>query len=226
MGGMATVVVSRTLDRCTVLGPGPRAVIWVQGCPLRCPGCLAAETLPFDGGIVSPVAELAGWLSGLDGIEGVTFSGGEPFAQAAELAMLLDQVRAVRPDFSAMCYSGFTYAALKRGVDGQRDLLDRLDLLVDGPYQRARHGDLRWRGSSNQRVIALTSRYRDVMAAPDVSQGIEFTLALDGSLSWAGVPAAPGFREQIEAGLADRGYGLHTHGGPAGGPVRAGKERP
>ncbi|MGW1607007.1 4Fe-4S cluster-binding domain-containing protein [Streptomyces eurythermus] len=76
-GGTRTrLSVARTLDRCTVLGPGSRAVIWVQGCPLRCPGCVAAETLPFEGGTSRTVHELAEWLCGLDAIEGVTFSGG------------------------------------------------------------------------------------------------------------------------------------------------------
>src|SRR5712691_11077886 len=78
--GSANIAVSRTLDRCAVLGPGIRAVIWVQGCPLRCAGCLAAETLPFEGGTAMPVDQLASWLTSLSGIEGVTFSGGEPFA--------------------------------------------------------------------------------------------------------------------------------------------------
>jgi len=185
-------------------------VIWVQGCPLRCRGCIAPETLSFEGGAGRTVTELADWLCSLGEAEGVTFSGGEPFAQAEALALLLDEVRAVRPDFTAMSYSGFTLAVLKRGTPPQRALLSRLDLLVDGPYQIGRHGDLRWRGSSNQRLIALTERYRDVLSRPDVGQGMEFTLGTDDTLSWAGVPSVPGFREQVTAELADRGYGLRV----------------
>jgi anaerobic ribonucleoside-triphosphate reductase activating protein len=212
---VAEVVVNRLLDRCEVLGPGVRAVIWVQGCPLRCPGCIAPETLPFadaDGnvGSVRAVAELAGWLAELDETEGVTLSGGEPFAQAEALAELLDTVRASRPDYTAVAYSGFTIAALRRGSAGQRALLDRLDLLVDGPYRVAKHGDLRWRGSANQQLIPLSDRYRDVTAQPDGGQGIEFALGIDGTLSWAGVPSVPGFRDMVTTGLADRGYGLRV----------------
>jgi anaerobic ribonucleoside-triphosphate reductase activating protein len=207
---VAAVVVSRVLDRCTVLGPGTRAVIWVQGCPLRCRDCIAQEALSFGGGTTRTVADLAGWLGSLADVEGVTFSGGEPFAQAAPLALLLDEVRAVRPDFTAMSYSGFTHAALRRGTPAQHALLDRLDLLVDGPYQLARHGDLRWRGSANQRLIALTGRYREVLAEPDVGAGIEFTVGIDRTLSWAGVPSVPGFRNQVTAALAARGYGLRV----------------
>jgi anaerobic ribonucleoside-triphosphate reductase activating protein len=207
---VAAVLVSRVLDSCTVLGPGTRAVICVQGCPLRCRDCIAPETLGFDGGTAMPVDELAPWLCSLTSAEGVTLSGGEPFAQAESLALLIDAVRAVRPDFTVMSYSGFTLAALRRGTPAQRALLDRIDLLVDGPYQVAHHGDLRWRGSSNQRLIPLSDRYRDVLAEPDVGAGIEFSVGVDRTLSWAGVPGVPGFRNQVTAALAAKGYGLRV----------------
>ncbi|PZT73685.1 MULTISPECIES: 4Fe-4S single cluster domain-containing protein [unclassified Streptomyces] len=203
--------VARCLDRCTVLGPGTRAVVWVQGCPLRCQGCVAAETLPFEGGTARPVPELADWLCGLTDVEGVTFSGGEPFSQAGALAELLDAVRERRPEFGAMAYSGFRHEALRRGGPDQLALLDRLDLLVDGPYVAARHAGLRWRGSDNQRLIALTGRYAEVLAAgPDTTSGIELSVEADGSLSWAGVPPVPGFRKGLEEQLAARGFVLHT----------------
>ncbi|AZK92963.1 MULTISPECIES: 4Fe-4S single cluster domain-containing protein [Streptomyces] len=202
--------VARTLDHCTVLGPGSRAVVWVQGCPLRCTGCVAAETLPFDGGTARDIPELADWLAGLDGIEGVTFSGGEPFSQAGALAALLDAVRERRPDFGAMAYSGFRHEALRRGGPDHHALLERLDLLVDGPYIAARHGSLRWRGSDNQRLIPLSDRYRRVLAEPDTTAGIELSVNADTSLSWAGVPPVPGFRQGLEEQLAARGFVLRT----------------
>jgi anaerobic ribonucleoside-triphosphate reductase activating protein len=187
-----------------------RAVIWVQGCPLRCRDCIAPESLSFSGGTTRDIAELAGWLCSLADVEGVTFSGGEPFAQAESLALLLDDVRATRPEFTAMSYSGFTLAALRRGSPAQRALLERLDLLVDGPYQVARHADLRWRGSSNQQVIPLSDRYRDAPPQPDTGAGLEFTVGLDNTMSWAGVPGIPGFRNLITAELASRGYRLQV----------------
>ncbi|MCM2422618.1 4Fe-4S single cluster domain-containing protein [Streptomyces sp. RKAG293] len=205
--------VSRTLEQCGVLGPGQRAVVWVQGCPLRCPGCLAQETLAFSGGEVRSVPELADWLVGLASVQGVTFSGGEPFSQARGLADLLDSVRARRPDFSAMAYSGFRLEALRRGTEGQRSLLERLDLLVDGSYQAARQGNIRWRGSANQRLLALTERYAEWTRLPDIGAGIEASLDRDGTLTWSGVPPTAGFREQIETSLAESGYVVGTVSG-------------
>lgn len=208
--GATLLSVARTLDRCTVLGPGNRAVIWVQGCPLRCPGCVAAETLPFEGGTSRTVAELADWLCALGDIEGVTYSGGEPFSQAAGLAELLDAVRERRPDFGAMAYSGFRHEALRRGGPDRIALLERLDLLVDGPYVAARHGSLRWRGSDNQRLIPLTDRYTRFLDEPDTTAGIELSVQPGGSMSWSGVPPTPGFRRRLEERLAARGFVLHT----------------
>ncbi|MGW3040570.1 4Fe-4S single cluster domain-containing protein [Kitasatospora sp. NPDC001159] len=213
MAEVTRLSVARRLDRCTVLGPGVRAVIWVQGCPLRCRGCVAAETLPFDGGMPLAVPELADWLCRLPDIEGVTLSGGEPFAQAGALAELLDAVRARRPEFSAMAYSGYRHEALRAGGPDRRALLERLDLLVDGPYVAARHAALRWRGSANQQLIALGERYAQVPAEPDTSAGVEVSVEPDGSLSWAGVPPTPGFREGLEEQLAARGFVLRTEAG-------------
>ena len=207
-GAPGTVEVYRTMDRCQVLGPGIRSVIWVQGCPLRCAGCIAPETLPVHQGRTSTIEELAAWLCSVTGTEGVTLSGGEPFAQPAALAAVLDRVRAVRPDYSAVAYSGFRHEALLRAGAGARALLSRVDLLIDGPFQAARQADLRWRGSANQRLIPLTERYREVLLLPDHGAGIEVELDPDGSLSWAGVPDQAGFRQRFEAGLADQGYVL------------------
>ncbi|MFH9369013.1 4Fe-4S single cluster domain-containing protein [Streptomyces anulatus] len=219
-GPADTLSVARTVDRCTVLGPGVRAVVWVQGCPLRCTGCVAAETLPFEGGTPVAVPELADRLAALTDVEGVTLSGGEPFAQAEALAALLDAVRERRPGFTAMAYSGFRHEALRRGTPARRALLGRLDLLVDGPYAATRHAALRWRGSANQRLLALTGRYAELVARitaeDDTSAGIEVSMGADGSFSWAGVPPVPGFRETLEARLEARGFAPRTESVPDG----------
>ena len=72
------------------------------------------------------------------------------------------------------------------------------------------NGGGQWRGSENQRLIPLTDRYTRALAEPDTTAGIELSLDADGSLSWAGVPPTPGFREGLEKQLAARGFVLHT----------------
>lgn len=196
--------VAGTVDRCEVLGPGSRFVIWVQGCPLRCAGCVAPETLPFDGGEAVPVADLAERILATPQLDGVTFSGGEPFAQAEALAHLVDLVREAR-DISVMSYSGYALRWLeRRGSAGQLGLLRRLDILVDGPYRRELHDALLWRGSSNQRIHLLTSRHASLAAVPDVSAGLQVLVGSEG-LRWLGVPPTVGFREALEQRLAEAG---------------------
>ena len=202
------VRISRRIERCSVLGPGVRAVIWVQGCPLRCPGCIAQETLSFSGGEVIEVATLAEWVLDIADIDGLTLSGGEPFSQADALAALIDAIRTDRPDLHVMAYSGHTVEELQ-AMPQARPLLTRVDLLVDGPYRRDLHADSRWRGSANQRLIPLTVR-GSLPHEPDQSAGIEVSLESDGSLSWAGVPAVPNFRRALERSLRQRGFELNV----------------
>jgi hypothetical protein len=121
------LILFRHSERCTVLGPGARAVLWVQGCPFTCPGCVVLESLPFAGGTSYPVESLASWIVDNSGIDGVTLSGGEPMSQAAGLCDLIDGVRD-RRNLSFMSYTGHTterYSFLAR-LDGLIFLLDPL----------------------------------------------------------------------------------------------------
>jgi anaerobic ribonucleoside-triphosphate reductase activating protein len=81
------------LPRTMVEGPGVRAVVQVQGCPIRCPGCALPQTWPEEGGESIDSAELAKRILATPDLEGVTFLGGEPFAQAGALADLGERVR-------------------------------------------------------------------------------------------------------------------------------------
>ena len=208
-----TLQVASMDAQCRSLGPGTRAVVWLQGCCFRCPGCIAPEMLKFRGGSPTPVEALADQLLALDGIDGVTFSGGEPFMQAPALASLIDRIR-VRRDLSFMSYTGFTLDELRaRGEQGQLDLLSRLDLLVDGRYRRDEHTTLLWRGSQNQQIHFLSDRHADLRSSvnhPTVS--LDVTIDEDGSFHWTGI-SPKGFRQAIERGMRSRGVIARPTGG-------------
>lgn len=119
-------------------------------------------------------------------------------AQAAALNRLIDELRAVR-DLGIMCYSGYTLEHLKaRGTPEQRELLARIDLLVDGPYLSSRHADLLWRGSANQRLIPLSPRYLGHLEQADRGAGLEFLLTPSGRLTFTGIPPWPGMLQDLE----------------------------
>ena len=152
---------------CTeALGPGKRYALWVQGCPFRCKGCLAPDTLPLEGGERVLVSDLAKEIiQASNDLDGITISGGEPFLQAAPLSEL---IRLVRSEWNAgvIVYSGFTFQQLSQinslSQKYQFDLLlNQVDLLIDGQFIENKNDGLSLRGSANQQVIALTERYQD-----------------------------------------------------------------
>ncbi|MFX4263391.1 4Fe-4S single cluster domain-containing protein [Pelotomaculum propionicicum] len=148
------------LTRTRVEGPGERACIWVQGCPIRCPGCALPDTWPFEGGHDVDVEELAGAVLNESHIEGVTFVGGEPFEQAEALAQLGSVMQ--KHGLSVVTFTGYLFEMInKYDRPGWRELLSVTDLLIDGQYIKELSDLSRpWVGSLNQRYHFLTPRYK------------------------------------------------------------------
>ena len=146
-----------------VNGPGKRAVVWLQGCTKRCPGCWNPDYLSFGGQWrLSPDELFDVVRTGTNNfslVEGITFSGGEPFAQAAGLAESARLFR--KAGLTLMSYSGFTVEEIHGMGEPHTDLLKTLDILVDGEYIKELACDRLWRSSANQRVHFLTDRYHE-----------------------------------------------------------------
>lgn len=141
-------------------GPGLRACLWVQGCPRHCNGCAAPETWDFEAGYEQDVNELVEEILSVTGLDGITIAGGEPFCQAEALAELLGKLRERSPDFTIICFSGWTLEELKElDLAGIDRLLSNVDLLIDGPYIEAlANNTMPLVGSSNQGFHFLTPR--------------------------------------------------------------------
>ena len=131
------------------LGPGKRLAMWVYGCARHCAGCISPELQPHGTPWPLPavIADLQSWLPLADGL---SISGGEPFAQAAALADLIRELRAQR-DLEVLLYTGYLLEELRDRADAA-ELLALCDLLIDGPFLQAAANTLQWRGSDNQRV--------------------------------------------------------------------------
>lgn len=157
-----TLNVAQICPETYVLGPGKRFVIWVQGCPFSCAECVAPNWIPIETNRLTSIDDLVSRITAVPGLEGITISGGEPMLQAEGLARLIRGVRKVRPNFSALAFSGFTLEQLLKKAlldPGVNDFLNLLDVLIDGLYRADLNNDLGLRGSSNQRVHFLTPRY-------------------------------------------------------------------
>lgn len=143
-------------------GPGVRVSLFVSGCPHRCPGCFNPETWDFQYGQGFGEEQVRSILDLLRPgyIRGLTLLGGEPMAPAnqPEVLSLVRRVRQELPGRDIWCYTGYLYEDLLAGRVGEygRALLEQLDVLVDGPFVIAlKNLGLRFRGSSNQRIIEV-----------------------------------------------------------------------
>ena len=131
-------------------GPGFRTSIYCAGCRHKCPGCHNPQSWDFSGGKDMSTEELMRIIVA-DPYANVTFSGGDPMYQAAGFAELARAIRR-RTNKDIWCFTGFRFEDLIQ--HDQRELLEQLDVLVDGPYVASlRDPDLLFRGSSNQRII-------------------------------------------------------------------------
>lgn len=195
---------ARRSGSCEVLGPGRRAVIWVQGCPIHCPGCVVPDTWAFEGGHRTDVESMTTWVLAQPDIDGLTLSGGEPMAQAGALAELVTRVRAQR-DLSVMSYTGYRFEWLRaHGSANQYRLLGLLDLLVDGPYVQDQHGPRRWRGSINQRIHRLSDRYRNKRMSDGGDYEVQCEVDEQGAIHFMGI-LPPNFRKDMTTALTHEG---------------------
>lgn len=146
-------------------GKGIRFTVFCQGCPHHCPGCHNPQTHPFTAGKTVSVKQILSEIRKDPLLQGVTFSGGEPFCQAGAFAALADGVHQLPGDLDVTCYSGWTYEQLREKAETEPEtaaLLSRIDYLVDGPFILAeRDLTLKFRGSTNQRFLDMR-RTRDL----------------------------------------------------------------
>ncbi|MBO2454412.1 radical SAM protein [Actinomadura barringtoniae] len=151
--------VAETCGATRALGPGLRAVVWVQGCPFHCRGCIAPDWIPDRPARHVDVADLADELLTDPDVEGFTFSGGEPMEQAPALAALIRTARERRA-LSLICFTGYKLEELSAEPEAKA-LLSEVDVLIDGRYVETKNDDRGLRGSSNQRIHHLSGRLQD-----------------------------------------------------------------
>ena len=145
------------VEESIVDGMGVRFVVFVQGCPHHCPGCHNPNTHDIDGGYDIEIDEIVSKIEKNPLIDGVTFSGGEPFCQAGGLAKLAKKLKKL--GYNIWTYSGYTLEELigrSKEDEDIKKLLSLIDILVDGRFEEDKMDyTLKFRGSSNQRIIEM-----------------------------------------------------------------------
>ena len=183
---MTMLNIAAIAARTRALGPGTRAVVWVQGCPFDCPGCLAPQWIPFVPATQMTPKEAVAQLD-LEGLTGLTFSGGEPMMQASGLAEVARLAREQK-ELDIICFTGFRYERLLKNppAPGVSDLLAQIDVLIDGPFVQSLHNSIGLRGSPNQRILHLTPRLKQ-HDLESQTRNVEITIS-DGEFGLIGIP--------------------------------------
>ena len=143
------------LEDSIVDGEGIRTVIWTQGCAHKCPGCHNPQTHSFEDGFELDIEEVKEQIDELEGQDGITFSGGDPFYQVEVCLELAKYIKS--KNMSIWCYTGFTYEtliSLSKNNSKIIEFLKTIDVLIDGPFLLEQKSlDCTFRGSKNQRII-------------------------------------------------------------------------
>lgn len=200
---MTSIDISRLHYPVTALGPGRRIGIWLQGCSMRCSGCISADTWAKGRGTTT-VAEvihgLARWVPDADGF---TISGGEPFDQPDALSSLLAHIRSIS-DGDILVYSGYEYELIENTV---RSLDGLIDALISDPFVLSAPHTLALRGSDNQRLHFLTplgvQRFGPY-AHREAERRFDVMVDASGEIWMAGIPGRGDFdnlRHLRESGL-------------------------
>ena len=144
-----------TYPETIVDGEGIRYSIYLAGCAHHCKGCHNPESWNPSAGIPlteDMIANIIGEINGNPLLDGVTFSGGDPFFHPEEFLALVKRIKESTGQ-NIWCYTGYTFERLLDNPK-QAELLKYIDVLVDGKFKQAlRDESLLFRGSSNQRLI-------------------------------------------------------------------------
>lgn len=136
-------------------GDGIRKVIFAQGCKHHCKGCFNPDTHDFNGGYDCDTEKIIERINNDYMIDGVTFSGGDPFEQAEAFAHI---AKNINKDLTIWCYTGYTLQQIIDNIDrpGWKELITNIDVLVDGKFEEDKKDrNLKYKGSSNQNIIEL-----------------------------------------------------------------------
>lgn len=155
MDNVARIRIAGIEPESFVDGPGIRMSIFTQGCVHNCPGCQNPQTHDFNGGHFITIDEIIRMIDENPLLDGVTFTGGDPMEQSKELVPLAREIK--ERGLNLVIYTGYTYEHLIKISNAKPEFFELLsfaDILIDGPFiMSLRSLELKFRGSSNQRII-------------------------------------------------------------------------
>ena len=213
---LPTLQINKAHYPVTVLGPGRRIGIWVQGCSIHCKKCVSMDTWEKDPKRAMKIPDILAWCKNVakNGFDGITLSGGEPFDQPEGLSSLLSSLIEWRSesknDFDILCYSGYPMRTLETK---HSKILAMLDAVIPEPYIDSMPPTNVWCGSANQKIVPLSERgqqkYSSFVDLSLSERGKYMQMSVDGKQVWMiGIPGR-GDMEKLEAICKTRGISLN-----------------
>lgn len=209
---MLPVSVSRIFFPVSTLGPGQRVGVWFQGCSIRCPGCISADTWAHQPASMM-TDELAARISPLlRNADGLTVSGGEPFEQFPALFALLETLRPqLNRNADVLVYSGLPFDHLRPWLP---QLSGLIDVLISGPFEVNSQQTRPLVGSDNQEIHLLTELGQDKYSGflrprNQDDDRIDLMMDQDGTAWMAGIPKR-GDLERLRSLLLQDGVSIRT----------------
>ena len=138
-------------------GQGIRTVLWVSGCSHNCYKCHNPQTHNVNSGRFFDNSAMTELLNSLnyEYVKGITFSGGDPLHtnNRKTIAEISYKIKELYPNKDQWLYTGYTFEQILKSKE-MTDVIKYIDVLIDGKFELAkREISLKWRGSSNQRII-------------------------------------------------------------------------
>lgn len=153
--GADRITISGVTEESIVDGPGIRYTLFLQGCPHHCPGCHNPGTHDMHGGYEKTIKDVFSEILENSLLDGITFSGGEPFEQAEALTVLAG--KAIEKGLNIVTYTGYSWDELYDHFDSHpawKELCAQSDILIDGRFViEEKSLNLAYRGSVNQRLL-------------------------------------------------------------------------
>lgn len=150
-----TIRLAGIIEESIVDGTGIRLVVFCQGCRHNCRNCFSPQTHSFTGGQEYAMEHIIGLISENPLLQGITFSGGDPWEQADKCSYIAGRVKQMGLD--VWCYTGYVFEDILAELEnrkGWQAFIKNIDVLVDGKYEDANRSLLLpFRGSGNQRLV-------------------------------------------------------------------------
>lgn len=200
--------IARILYPVHALGPGRRVAIWTYGCRHFCEDCANPELWKAEGLPEMKQESLEAYFEQLlsrGSIEGITITGGDPFLYPESLLEILEVAEKYTDDI--LVYTGFYKEELEQGKgmthaerENGRRALEKIAVLIDGPYVKTENKGHVLRGSENQRIFYLNEKYREkyeIYIKENQGKYIVENFPAKGGVISVGIHK-PDFREKIE----------------------------